>query len=176
MSRMREKQEGRIIYGFKYDAKAERITYYFLLADETLEDIDRLKPLIAFPLRREFMDAVIVAAQYNYGEVKRRGDCVVGGFRNHIDYKRHLIASLIFASMKRYNKELVNEAIYIASNLNPIFVNILVNVAKDRYFVDPSNLDQLLAVGKSLRILYELEEPEEMREFMEEIGEDVEEE
>jgi len=151
---MRRKQEGRIIYVFKYDAKAEKIAYYFLLAEEDMRRcIERSKPLIELPLKKDYMKDLIEMTKA-YGEIiERTRTYIVGGFRNEDDYKRHLLFVLMVSDLKTYNKDIAEEGMWLAGWLNPIFVNYLASIAVDRY-MSGDDVERILSVGRALRVLY----------------------
>jgi len=147
--------------------------YYFLLADEDPAKpvlSEPAKPLIAFPAK---YDAVLYSFAELVGgeEVYRRTVYLpstksnyvkrVIGFRNEVDFKRHLLFTLVASTLKKQEK--LNTLQYIVANLNPIFVNILANIAIDRYRELSGYSARpyyILRVGRALKVLYWLDRGE----------------
>jgi len=144
--------------------------YYFLLSGEDPSKLvlsESEKPLIAFPAK---YDAVLYSFAKEVGgeEICRRTVHLpssksgyvkrVIGFRNDVDFKRHLLFALTASTFKK--QERLNTLQYIVANLNPIFVNILANIAIDRYreFSGYSARPYyILRVGMALKVLYWLD-------------------
>ena len=144
--------------------------YYFLLAGEDpvkLTFSESEKPLIAFPAK---YDAVLYSFAELVGgeEIYRRAVYLPSakssyvkraiGFRNEVDFKRHLLFALTASTLRKPEK--LNTLQWIVANLNPIFLNVLANIAIDRYreFSGYSARPYyILRVGMALKVLYWLD-------------------
>jgi len=143
--------------------------YYVLEGDDPAEVAsgERSRPVVAFPARFdnvlfEFakdVGGVVIAERRVYlKSVNQTYTRRVVGFTNEVDYRRHLLFALIAATMRKPERLAAAESLVLA--LNPVFVNMLTNIAVDRYRElagQPARPYYILRVGRAVKVLYRLD-------------------
>jgi len=145
------------------------IEYYTLLDGQDPEKLENTEPKISFPVR--FMETVLDFAKELEGEIVKirkvkppkaetsyKKPVVV--LLSELTFRRHLLFTLVASTYRKPEK--LNTLRNLVLNLNANFLNILTNMAMERYSElrnssNPAWLWYMLRVGRAVKVLYRID-------------------